>query len=103
MPIVYPFPPELRKSAYISRAEENRMDVELIATVQFREKYGFEVTSDPPEIPAEIEHGHSDDENWSSDDHSEELTVGRKRAFSLLSQASSTASRRPPLDKLIRL
>jgi len=46
MPIVYPFPPELRKSAYISRAEENRMDVELITTVQFREKYGFEVTSD---------------------------------------------------------
>jgi hypothetical protein len=56
-----PFPPELRKSAYISRAEENRMEVELVATVQFREKYGFDVTSDPPDIPAEIvEGGHSD-------------------------------------------
>ncbi|KAF8156095.1 hypothetical protein B0H34DRAFT_659364, partial [Crassisporium funariophilum] len=30
-----PFPPELRKSAYISRAEENRMGVELVATIQY--------------------------------------------------------------------
>ena len=79
-----PFPPELRKSAYISRAEENRMGVEIVATINFRETYGLDVYSDPIEIPMDIE---SDDEG------SETLELrGRKRAFSLLSQTSSTGS-----------
>ena len=55
----------------------------------FREKYGFDMNSDPPEIPADVE---SDDE-WESHsvdgEPSERVTMGRKRALSLLSETSS--------------
>ena len=84
-----PFPPELRKSAYISRAEENRMGVELVATIKFRKTCGLDVYSDPIEIPTDIE---SDDEG------SEAMGLrGRKRAFSLLSQTSSNTRQQPQL------
>ena len=45
-----PFPLELRKSAYINRPEENRMGVELMATIKFRKTYGLDVYSGPMEF-----------------------------------------------------
>ena len=89
-----PFPPELRKSAYISRAKENRMGVELVATIKFRKTYGLDVYSDPIEIPTDIE---SDDEG------SETMySRGRKCAFSLLSQTSSN-TRQQPQSKVVQM
>jgi len=79
-----------------------RQLVELIATLQFPEKYGFDMNSDPPAIPADVE---SDDE-WESHsvdgEPSERVTIGRKRAFSLLSQTYSMALRQPPHEKVTR-
>ena len=73
-----PFPPELRKSAYTSRAEENRMRFDCCYQISINLRAGC--IQDPIEIPTDIE----------SDEGSETMySGGRKRAFSLLYQTSS--------------
>ena len=90
-----PFPPKLRVSSHISRAEEESMGVELMKTMEFRSAYQLPNTSD-------IAPSHSalaEEESRGSVDGEPE---GRKRAFSILSQTSTTASRMPPYSKTQR-
>jgi len=88
-----PFPPEPRKSAYISRAEENQMGVEPVATIQHQKTYKLDVHSDPMEIPSDIESDEEGSETMES--------RGRKCAFSLLSQTSSTGLGQQPQSKVV--
>ena len=95
-----PLPEEFKMATHISRAEEESMGVELIYTERYRKKYGLDNTSDfehptgPPEVL---------EDNVSLDEIQEEETQeGRKRAYSVLSKTSTTASRVPPTAKVAR-
>lgn len=87
----------LRVSSHISRTEEESMGVELMKTMEYRNRYQLPNTSDmAPSHTAEQESNHGD---FNSVDGEPE---GRKRAFSVLSQTSTTASRMPPYSKNLR-
>jgi hypothetical protein len=75
------------------------MGVELMKTMDYRNRYHLPNTSEiAPSHSAEQEGSHQGDFN-SADGEPE----GRKRAFSVLSQTSTTASRMPPYSKTTRM
>ncbi|KAF8165171.1 hypothetical protein B0H34DRAFT_830366, partial [Crassisporium funariophilum] len=91
-----PFPAELRLSAHISRLEEERMGVELANTIRYRTQHDLmnsDALEDPMDDPMNVTV--VDDESWDPSGY-------RKRAASVLSQASSSASRQPSSSKVQR-
>ena len=87
------FPVELRFSTHISRLEEERMGVELLDTQEYRKKYNLP-DSDPLEGPVDMD---LDADKW------DPTSPRRKRASSVLSHASSSASRQPSSSKIQKI
>jgi hypothetical protein len=77
------------------------MGVELIYTERYRKKYGLDNTSDF-EHPTGPQLELLEDNVLLDVVQEEETQEGRKRAYSVLSKASTTASRVPPTAKVAR-
>ena len=88
------FPVTLRFSTHISRLEEERMGVELINTQEYRTKYNLP-DSDSLEAPMDVDL--DTDKTW------DPTSPRRKRASSVLSHASSSASRQPSSSKIQKI
>ena len=87
-----PFPSELRVSTHISRLEEEWMGVEPADTTWYRTTYNV-ADSDGLQDPMDVE----EDDRW------DPTSRNRKRAASVFSEASTTASRQPSSPKAWRI